>query len=104
MADKLKLLFKSEEMTFTSGMPVIVCGYSVFADRKNGTLFAQLDLISMSEERITKLVADIECMDRNGRSLKGIKDTSFSELYKEQRPEVWRRQAYRAAGQQNKKH
>ena len=82
MADQLKLLFKSEEMTFTSGMPVIVCGYSLFADRKNGTLFAQLDFISMSEERIVKLVADIECLDRNGMSLEGVKDTTLSELYR----------------------
>ncbi len=82
MAEQLKLLFKSEEMTFTSGMPVITCGYSLFADRKNGTLFAQLDFISMSEERITKLVTDIDCMDKKGRSLKGVKETVFSELYR----------------------
>ena len=82
MAEQLKLLLKSEEMTFTSGMPLVLCGYSLLADRKNGRLYAQLDFLSMSDARISKVMTDVVCRDKNGGRLQGVVGVAFNELFR----------------------
>ena len=82
MAEQLTLLLRSEEMTFTSQMPAVMCGYSLLADRKDGVVYAQVDFISTSDTRIKKLTADIECRDKNGNVLNGVQDAVYDELYR----------------------